>query len=239
MTLRANDLKNLVYDIFEIDSYKSKMGQDSNIITLSFSVSEKAASEDLMNFIEKGYDFVLDADSTPGEQTDGTYKVFVELERNRHAPEHIMEIIYGLNKLTGIERFKYRYYKNFKSREVNQETLEANLPLDEQAYNIVVNENNLNNYKNFFNRSFVEDITLLDETLTIKKKYADPVQFRFLDFGNRDNIMNNITESLNFNDFAEVIYLSKYIGDYNITKYGNKITMENNDKTLVVERIIL
>jgi hypothetical protein len=239
MTLRTNDLKNLVYDIFEIDSYKSKMGQDSNIITLSFSVSEKAAAKDLVDFIEKGYDFVLDADSTTGEQSDSTYKVFVELERNRHAPEHIMEIVYGLNKLTGIERFKYRYYKNFKSREISQETLEANLPLDEQSYNIAVNENNLNNYKNFFNKSFVEDISLLDETLTIKKKYADPVQFRFLDFGDQENIMKNITESLNFNDFAEVIFLSKYIGDYNITKYGDKITMENNGKTLVVERIIL
>jgi len=239
MTLRANDLNHLVYDIFEIDSYKSKMGQDSNIITLSFSVKEKAASEDLVDFVEKGYDFVLDADATPGEQRDGTYKVFVEMERNRHAPEHIMEIVYGLKKLTGIERLKYRYYKNFKSREVNQESLENTLPLDEQSYNSVVNENNLNNYKNFFNKSFVDDITLLGETLTIKKKYADPVQFRFVDFGNRDNIMNGITESLNFNDFAEVIYLSKYIGDYNITKYGNKITLENNDKTLVVERIIL
>ena len=239
MTLRANDLNHLVYDIFEIDSYKSKMGQDSNIITLSFSVKEKAASEDLVDFVEKGYDFVLDADATPGEQRDGTYKVFVEMERDRHAPEHIMEIVYGLKKLTGIERLKYRYYKNFKSREVNQESLENTLPLDEQSYNSVVNENNLNNYKNFFNKSFVDDITLLGETLTIKKKYADPVQFRFVDFGNRDNIMNGITESLNFNDFAEVIYLSKYIGDYNITKYGNKITLENNDKTLVVERIIL
>ena len=38
---------------------------------------------------------------------------------------------------------------------------------------------------------------------------------------------------------AEIIFLTKYIGDYNITKYGNKLTFENNEQTLVLERIIL
>ena len=33
------------------------------------------------------------------------------------------------------------------------------------------------------------------------------------------------------------IFLCKYIGDYNITKYGDKLTFENAGKTLVVERI--
>jgi len=39
MGLRAGDLKNCVYKVFEIDSYKSKMGDDKNIVTLSFSVN--------------------------------------------------------------------------------------------------------------------------------------------------------------------------------------------------------
>ena len=84
MGLRIGDLKDCVDHIFEIDSFKSKMGDDKDIVTLSFSVAEKHAADDLMNFIEKGYEFVLDADATAGEQSDGTYKVFVELERNRH-----------------------------------------------------------------------------------------------------------------------------------------------------------
>ena len=46
----------------------------------------------------------------------------------------------------------------------------------------------------------------------------------------------NLDPTLNWN-FAEIIYLSKYIGDYNITKYGNKLTFENAGKTLVLERM--
>ena len=77
------------------------------------------------------------------------------------------------------------------------------------------------------------------DMLTIKKMWADPVAFTFKDFGPTQITLDSITESFNFNDFSEIIFLSKYIGDYNITKYGGKLTFENNGHTLVLERIIL
>jgi hypothetical protein len=50
-------------------------------------------------------------------------------------------------------------------------------------------------------------------------------------------MLDNISESYDVNGFSEVIFLSKYIGDYNITKFGDKITFENDDKVLVARRI--
>ena len=38
MGLRQGDLKDLVYYIFEVDAYASKMGEDKNIVTISFTV---------------------------------------------------------------------------------------------------------------------------------------------------------------------------------------------------------
>jgi len=84
MALNQGDLRYCVDNIFEIDSYQSKMGTDDKIVVLSFRVKPSQAAEDLVNFIEKGYDFVLDADKTSGEQTDGYYRVFVEIERNKN-----------------------------------------------------------------------------------------------------------------------------------------------------------
>jgi hypothetical protein len=94
MGLRAQDLKDLVKKTFEVDSYASKMGEDDSIITLSFSLYDKSAAEDLVGFFEKGYQFVLDADATPGEQSDGTYKVFVEIERDSDAAENIHSLLF-------------------------------------------------------------------------------------------------------------------------------------------------
>ena len=60
------------------------MGEDSDIVTLSFAVKGDQPAKDLVNFIETGYDFVLDADKTSGEQNDGKYRVFVEIERTKN-----------------------------------------------------------------------------------------------------------------------------------------------------------
>ena len=86
MGLHANDLIDLVEPVFEIDSYQSKMGTDGNIIVLSFTVLEKNAADDLVKFVESGYQFVLDADATTGEQSDGFYRVYVEMEREEVEP---------------------------------------------------------------------------------------------------------------------------------------------------------
>ena len=150
MGLQAKDLRSLVYDIFEIDSFKSKMGEDKDIVVLSFSVKSQEPANDLMNFLEKGYPFVLDADVTSGEQPDGTYKVFVEMERGRDIPQQITEIVDGVKKLADLDDLKFRYYKSFDSMNANEQNISETVPLDVEGYEIRVNENNLNNYKNFF-----------------------------------------------------------------------------------------
>ena len=197
MGLRQADLKDMVYKVFEVDSFKSKMGEDKDIVTLSFSVKEREAAKDLEKFIERGYDFVLDADATAGEQADGTYKVFVEIERNRHVPEQIMELVDGVGKLSGLTEFKYRYHKNFKSIPVSVDTLSEQIPLDPNDYDTAIQESRTSNYKDFFNRSYVDEVSMVNETITIKKAFADPVQFKFVDFGETQSTIESINESFN------------------------------------------
>jgi hypothetical protein len=238
MGLGKHDLHDMVDKVFEIDSFKSKMGEDKDIVTLSFSVRDTLAAEDLKNFIEKGYAFVLDADNTPGEQSDGTYKVFVELERNRHVYDHIMEIADGVGKLANLEKFKFRYYKDFRSRPLNTETLEAHMPTDPEAYEANVTESNLNNYKNFFANSWVDSVDMLEDIVHIKKAYADPLSFEFIDFGETNTIKECIDGKFNLvESYPEILFLTKYIGDYNISKYGDNLVLERDDKALVLKRI--
>ena len=65
-----------------------------------------------------------------------------------------------------------------------------------------------------------------DDKLRIKKAYAELV-FEFKDFGKKEEVLERLDEKINVNDFAEIIYLCKYVGDYNITKYGDKLMFEN------------
>tara|TARA_B100000212_G_C27380405_1_gene536806 strand:- start:253 stop:951 length:699 start_codon:yes stop_codon:yes gene_type:complete len=232
MGLQKNDLQFLVDNIVEIDSFKSKMGDDKDIITLAFSVNGDSPAKDLENFIEKGYPFVLDADVSSGEQSDGSYKVFVEMERDKDAPMHILEIADGVRKLADVDNLRFRYYKNFKSNPLDEESL-ANLPLDAQAYERVTTETHLENYKNYFSNSYAESINLNDNILTVKNTYQQPVRFEVVDFG-KDTQIN---ETINMADMAEVIWLTKYLGDYNICKYGNDLVLENKGYLLKLRRI--
>ena len=71
--LRSKDLAGFVEPTFTIDQFTSKMGEDQNVIVLGFRVNDKHPATDLMEFIEKGYPFVLDADMSSGEERDGKY----------------------------------------------------------------------------------------------------------------------------------------------------------------------
>jgi len=60
--LRPEDLELMVYPIFEVDTFRSKMGEDQDVCVISFQVKDRDPARDLMEFIEKGYSFVLDSD---------------------------------------------------------------------------------------------------------------------------------------------------------------------------------
>ena len=237
-SLQAGDLKNLVKHIFEVDNYASKMGDDKDVVVLSFTVEHRAPAEDLVNFIEKGYQFVLDADMTPGELSDGKYRVFVEMQRTPKVADNIVDMLYGVGKLAGIDKFKFRYHKSFNSHDAVLETLGTVIPSDPNTYEQTINETKLLNYEDFFNKSMLDSVRVNDDDiLEVKKIYADPLKFKVLNQGKRDSVIESLEEKINVNDWAEVIFLSKYFGDYNITKFGNKIVFENDGQAIVLERL--
>ena len=233
MGLLKNDLAHMVDNIIEIDSYKSKMGNDADIVTLAFSIHGNEPAKDLENFIEKGYPFVLDADVTSGEQSDGTYKVFVEIERSKEIPVQVLEIADGVTKLANLDKMKFRYYKNFKSKDLDEENLSASIPVDSDSYDIAINETQYENYKNFFTKSYAESIDMLGETLIVKNTYAQPLRFNVTNFGKQ----TVLDETINMKDMGEVIFLTKVLGDYNITKYGDTLVLTNEGYSLHLKRI--
>lgn len=130
------DLKRLVHNELHIDEYKSKMGTDADVCVVSFKVAGKEPSADLVSFIEKGYDFVLDADVSSGEKEGGDYLVFVELERSEKLPEQIIEMMDDIMNLTEqkIDDWRVRYYKSITDHELTKESLSNIIPLTSEEY---------------------------------------------------------------------------------------------------------
>lgn len=134
--LEKNDLKRLVSPELHIDEFKSKMGKDEDIIVISFKVNGKEPAEDLVNFVEKGYDWVIDADVSSGELDDGNFIVFVECDREPEAAENLYKLVEDILNLTDqkMTDWKMQFRSDPKTVPVSVENIKANLPLTSQDY---------------------------------------------------------------------------------------------------------
>ena len=135
--LESGDLKRLVSSEIHIDEYKSKMGDDADVCVVSFKVAGKEPSMDLVAFIEKGYDWVLDADVSSGEKEGGDYLVFVEMQRAEQVPEQISEMLADITNLTEhtVDDWTFKYRKSSVVQSATQENLTKAIPLTPDIYN--------------------------------------------------------------------------------------------------------
>ena len=208
------------------------------VVVLTFTVAQEDPAKDLENFIEMGYDFVLDADCSPGETDDGNYKVFVEIERSKHVAAQIREIVDGVEKLTGEEKLRFRYFKSFRSQEASEENLAAEIPMDADAYKIATERRKLDNFSNFFTNSYADELAVVNESISFKRVYGDTIKFDIITSGTRKKVYEATKGPimLEGNSMAEVMFLSKYIGNYNITKISDTFIFENSGWAVALKR---
>ena len=237
--LKAGDLDGVVSKRFSVDQFKSKMGDDKNIMVLAFTVDGMAPAKDLERFAETGYKEVLDADATPGTLEDGKHKVFVEFARVEAVDQHIRKFLDDLKKLTNIENFEFTYHKRNVPFEASAKNLADVLPRTPEAYNQKINSLKLGEIKDFFDRFQMMEFKLDNNIVQIKKQNADTLKFELHAFGSTNMIMNEIRAfKLDESAMSECMYLTKYFGPYQITKTTeDRFIFSKNGESCLLSRI--
>ena len=138
--LQYRDLDGLMKPTMHVDEFSSKMGEDADIIVLSFFVRDKQAAKDLMAWFEKGYDFVLDADRSPGEIKPNRYLVYVEIRRRSAAPSNINELLGDLNTLTEFEPQDWQWHYDGRMYDWDPEEFASVVPLTPNDYRRTTDE---------------------------------------------------------------------------------------------------
>jgi hypothetical protein len=133
---------------------------------------------------------------------------------------------------------RFRYFKSFKSQDATEDNLAAAIPIDKNAYKVAADRNKLDNFSEFFKNSYAEEIKLLDESITFQRVFSGPVTFEIVNSGKKSDIYNSIKGPivLESKDMAEVMFLSKVIGNYNITKIADTFIFENNGWAVALKR---
>ena len=134
-SLGFRDLEGLLKPTIHVDEFSSKMGDDDDIIVISFFVRDAQAAKDLMMWFEKGYDFVLDADRSPGEIRPGRYLVYVELRRRSTAGGNVEQLLDDLNTLTEFEDSS-AWTMHYRDQEIpfSRDSFDTTVPLTPRAY---------------------------------------------------------------------------------------------------------
>ena len=133
-SLGYKDMEGLIKPIIHIDEFTSKMGDDDDIIVLSFFVRDEQAAKDLMKWFEKGYDFIIDADRSPGEIKPNRYLVYVEIRRRSIAGAHTHQLLEDLSTLTEFEPEDWTMVYEGNSMPFSQEEFERVVPLSPKEY---------------------------------------------------------------------------------------------------------
>ncbi len=234
--LRSMDLVELVHKKIEIDTFRSKMGEDRDVCVLSFQVKDRSPAKDLMEFIEKGYPFVLDADVSSGENTNGEYAVFVELSRTPKLLEQIKDLIYGVKKLTGIEDFKFKYHKQNSEHDLAEDIIKKVVPMTPGDYDGLMNKIRTESVKKFFDKTLMDDLTLDGDIITIHKPFDKKIQLRWLNENDPQAIVEG-APTIDDAAAAETFWLTKVLGDYDISKFGDKLLFTNGERAMLLQRI--
>lgn len=236
--LRTGDLKHCVSETFSIDRYSSKMGEDSDVVVISFNVREKNAATDLMEFIEKGFQFILDADMSTGEENNGRYQVFAEIERTDKIGEQIDLLINGVGQLCDCSDWKFRYQKDLSSVEYSPENILEHVPKSKLEYESKITEYKQTDLTDFFDQGSVAITLENDSTLTFKKPYAEPIKVKFIAIGDYDEVKKHTPGKLSLDESSQgqCVFLTKYLGTYDIDKIGSRFLITKDDQAVVVEK---
>jgi hypothetical protein len=237
--LRRGDLQGFVDTTFTIDQYTSKMGQDSDVLVLGFKVNDKHPAIDLMEFIEKGYPFVLDADMSSGEEKDGKYQVFVEIQRTKHLPGQIRDLLSGVGQLVDSVDWRYRYHKGGKSRAFSEQAIQEDIPLSEEDYRNKMLEIKGDAIKEFFDKTPFDSVKIDENhSVTISKPFSGSVNLELLAMGPYQEIQDSLQGAIQLDEASQsqVNFLEKYLGPYEIHKINDKFLVRNGDTALVFKK---
>ena len=134
--LDYHDLEGQLLPEVTVDEYAAHMGKDSEIVTLAFTIKNKQAGDDLCDWFERGYDFILDAQVSEGEVSPGRYLVFVEMNRRSSVPSSIIELLEDLKTLTDMKLTDWTIIVDDNEYEPTEEVLKQVLVLSPHNYRV-------------------------------------------------------------------------------------------------------
>lgn len=237
--LRRSDLKDTIEPLFTIDQYQSKMGEDRDVLVLRFRAADKEPAIDLMEFIEKGYPFVLDADISSGEERDGKYSIFVEMERTKKAPGQIKDLLNGISQLCDCTDWRFRFYKDMEGYDFSEDAIRECVPLTPEDYEVERIAKQTSDVSDFFDQGALDSVEVGEgRQITFHKPYSESLTATLIALGDYELLKEALKGAIQLDETShkQITYLNKYLGNYDIHKIENHFLIRNGDQAVIIAK---
>jgi len=230
-SILQNEMKGYVSPSIQIDSHKAKLGNDEDVCVLKFESNNKEVAKDLVQFVESGRKFVLDADHSPSKNNQGKYDIFVEVERNDQLPNNIIDLARDIEKATGMLPWEFKFYKNEDSYKLTLENIGNQIPTSPSEYNFLTNDSIDEDIKSFFESSDVKRIKRVGKNLTLHKTFS---KHNFVIEGlNVEKVLGIYQiDTLSENQST---YIKNWLGDaYKVVRVEDLFKITNDNKNILL-----
>ena len=225
-------MKDFIVPLIAVDSHQAKLGNDSEVSVLKFESYNKDVAKDIVSFIESGYKFVLDADYSPSKNKNGSYDIFVEVERNEDLPNNIVKLSRDIEQVTGILPWKFTFYKNESVHKLNAENLSNQIPTNASEYEFLTSNTVDEDIAQFFESTEISKIKREGKTLTLNKLYSTHV----FEVKSVNTKINNGTYKIDASSESQSSYVNSWLGaGFKVVKFEDAFKVSKNDNTLILK----
>lgn len=227
-----HEMKDFLNPLIAVDSHQAKLGKDSEVSVLRLESTNKDVAKDLVSFIESGYKFVLDADYSPSKNKNGTYDIFVEVERNEDLPDNIVKLSRDIEQVTGILPWKFSFYKNESLHQLNVENLANQIPTNPSEYEFLTSDTVDEDIAKFFESASIKKIKREGKTLTLNKLYSKHI----FEMKSMNAKVTHGTYKIDTSSESQSDYINSWLGaGFRVVKFEDAFKVSKNDKTLILK----
>lgn len=247
MSLKENDLVDVVLPKISIDEFEPKTGDKENISVVGFFVTEESAGEDLANFINKGNSPYRDVEVSPNPTEDNEFMVFVEFDRAEGLLGTLMELVNDISHISGEMDWKVKPLLSESPVPLSIEALTplvATVPEDyrtKEQYEEEIENQRVQGIQNFLlDNTNMNDVVLENGKIQIKD-YKYNVQLEFVNFGEgkvtlEESGLSELAIDSGF-DLSLIRTLESMRGDLNIIPINKHIVFHKpaTDQVLIAK----
>lgn len=224
-------MQNHISELITIDNFQAKLGKDEDVSVVKFQTDNKAVAQDLVNFIETGCKFVLDADNSPAKNMDSRYDVFVELERNEDLPKRIMELVRDVEQVSGMLPWRFTFHKKENQYSLSEENLSTIVPTSASQYSFLTDDTIEEDIKKFFESAPILHKRIKGKNLVLKKAFTNHEMI--IESFNRDV---EGTYKIDRESSEQASYLNHWLGGgYSVVKVDDLFKITKGTKSLVAK----